>query len=111
VAVIPLLARDSGASIAAAVGDRLCIALSENPTTGYRWQPRSPTLLLGAVGDEYAPAADAGIGGGGTRTLLYEAIAAGRGRLELELRRAWEPAETPLGTFGIELEIGEAGSR
>jgi inhibitor of cysteine peptidase len=106
VAVIRLLAESSGATIAPAIADRVCIALEENPTTGYRWQLRSPTPLLAPVGEEYAPAAGAGSGGGGIRTFVYEAVGAGTGRLELELRRAWDPAAAPLGTFGVALDIG-----
>jgi inhibitor of cysteine peptidase len=110
VAVIRLLAENSGATIAPAIADRVSIALEENPTTGYRWQPRSSTPLLAPVGEEYAPAAGGGSGGGGIRTFVYEAVGAGAGRLELELRRAWDPAAEPLSTFGVALDIGGEAS-
>jgi inhibitor of cysteine peptidase len=105
VTLISLLAEHSGSTIVAATGDRVRIRLEENPTTGYRWQPRAQSSLLELVDDDFTPAGDGGIGAGGTRTLEYEAITAGRGSLRLALARAWEPAQAPLRTFGIELEV------
>jgi inhibitor of cysteine peptidase len=106
VTLTSLLAEHSGATIAAAVGDRVRVQLDENPTTGYRWQPLAQSSVLDLVSDEFVPAGDGGIGAGGTRTLEYEAIAAGRGSLKLGLTRAWEPEREPLHTFGFALEIG-----
>jgi inhibitor of cysteine peptidase len=105
VAVIELTAKDSGAAVASVVGDRVRIELNENPTTGYRWCPRAASSLLRPIDDDYTPAGEGSIGGGGTRTLVYEAVAAGTGSLELELIRAWETPPTPLHTFSIELDV------
>lgn len=107
-AVISILAEHSGTTIAAAVGDRVRIQLDENPTTGYRWKARAQSSLLELIDENYAPAGDGGIGGGGTRTLVYEVIAAGKGSLKLALARAWEPEREPLRNFEIELDIGAA---
>ena len=109
-ALISLIAEHSGSTIAAAVGDRVRIQLDENPTTGYRWQSPAESSLLKLVDDDYAPTADGGVGGGGTRTLVYEALAPGKGSLKLALARAWEPAQAPLRTFEIELDISAARS-
>lgn len=106
-----LLAEHSGSTIAAAVGDRVRVRLDENPTTGYRWQSLAQSGVLNLVDDEFVPVGDGGIGAGGTRTLEYEAIAAGRGSLKLGLTRAWEPEREPLHTFGIALEISAGRSK
>ena len=73
------------------IGDTIVVELPENPTTGFRWQG-SPDSQLVPSADQFVPSRDAAPGGGGIRTLRFGVVAAGDGRLKLQLRREWETA-------------------
>jgi predicted secreted protein len=79
----------------AAPGDRVVIRLAESPTSGYQWQldDYNPKVLRPA-GDEFAPAADARTGGGGTREFRFVVVGTEGSSVALSLRRAWE-ADAP----------------
>jgi inhibitor of cysteine peptidase len=81
----------SGTSVVAAPGDDVVIRLDETPTSGYRWAVDSvDDSVLEAAGDEFTPATDSTMGGGGTREFRFRVVGPGDGRLKLTRRRAWE---------------------
>jgi inhibitor of cysteine peptidase len=93
----------NNASVEIAVGDSLRVQLSENPTTGYRWQLLtniSPTLRL--IRDEFEASAS-GPGGGGVRYWIVQAEQFGTAALSMELRRSWQPQ--PVNSFAVSISV------
>jgi len=90
----------------ARVGDSIRLQLSENPTTGYRWQmqPDVPPALR-ILADSWE-ASGAAAGAGGVRFWTIVADKPGKASLRLELKRSWEKTSTR--TFSVTLEA-EAG--
>jgi inhibitor of cysteine peptidase len=81
----------SGTSVVAAPGDNVVIRLDETPTSGYRWAVDSfDGSVLETAGDEFTPAAESMLGGGGIREFRFRVVGPGDGRLKLTRRRAWE---------------------
>src|SRR5215217_6444129 len=94
-----------GGTVVANVGDTIEIRLAENPTTGFRWAVESVDRRLALEHDDYAPAADGGVGGGGQRLLRYKANEAGSVPLQLKLQRAWEGDASTSDRFAVTVDI------
>ena len=93
----------NGQSFSCAVGDTVVIELTENPTTGFRWDlVANDPHILSPIGDDYSIAPSGNIGGGGKRTLRFRVLKAGTVALKLVHRRAWE-VDAPRSTFEITL--------
>jgi inhibitor of cysteine peptidase len=93
----------NNASVEIAVGDSLRVQLSENPTTGYRWQlltNGTPTLHL--VRDDFEASAS-GPGGAGIRFWLFAAERPGTAALKMELLRSWQPQ--PVSSFALSITV------
>lgn len=73
-------------------GDEIAVTLPENPTTGYRWHSHPSTLDL--VDDQFILRADAEVGEGGVRRLVYRAGHAGSVDQLLEERRPFDPDDS-----------------
>jgi inhibitor of cysteine peptidase len=81
----------TGSSVVAAPGDIVVVRLDEMPTSGYRWAVDSfDSGVMEAAGDDFTPAADSALGGGGTREFRFRVVGPGEGGLKLTRRRAWE---------------------
>lgn len=86
-----LTSADNGKSIEVQVGDSVVVRLPENPATGFVWAiDKAGDDVLPLETSGYSPAAGAGVGGGGQRSLTFRAIRAGTLRLQLKLWREWE---------------------
>jgi inhibitor of cysteine peptidase len=81
---------DNGKTIMAEPGSRVVVVLPENPTTGYSWTPEAVDPDLPLLSSEYSTAHGGGIGGGGTRTLEFQAKSPGDHRIRLKRWREWE---------------------
>ncbi len=80
----------SGQGFTVGVGEVICLRLSENPSTGYRWflcSPIEPVLAIEQ--DDFSPSRSAP-GAFGSRTWRFKTLQAGNINLELENRRSWE---------------------
>lgn len=91
------------------VGANLVVRLTENPTTGYRWQ----IALVNAdsaeiVSDDYQPDS-ARKGSGGQRSLTIRALRPGVTGITLNLRRKWE-SSPPAKSTRILLEVVPVGA-
>jgi predicted secreted protein len=95
---IVLTQANNGTTVSANAGDVIVVRLTENPTTGYRWEVAggaSPSA------DDFAPAGG-GQGAAGERVLRF---AAASGPIALVLRRAWEADKPPQATFGVTVAL------
>ncbi|WP_322865625.1 protease inhibitor I42 family protein [Aquicoccus sp. G2-2] len=96
---------DAGRKLRIPTGGIVELRLTENPTTGMRWNlPDLPDVEL--LEDTYATPPDAGIGAAATRVLrLRLQLATGQGeRLHLERRQDWDRATPPDAVFEVELQ-------
>jgi len=87
------------------VGQTVEISLSENPTTGYRWELKTAGEPVCAARGDSFDAPPPGIGKSGTRRWRFEAVAQGTGDIELAYRRAWEQDKPPAETFRLTVRV------
>ena len=99
-------AADSGATVAARVGERFTVSLDENPTTGYQWDMKAgPGLTL--VGDEFvgpSPSPSPLMGAGGTHSWVFKADKAGTLTLTGLYVRPWEADGKSAADFSLTIE-------
>jgi inhibitor of cysteine peptidase len=82
------------------VGKTFTIALEANPTTGYGWSQsiNDPTVVAFVSNSYVAESRDPQVvGGGGTDTFTFKALAKGTTMITLKYARSWEtgaPAQT-----------------
>ena len=109
VSEIVIFHSDQGNEFEAHPGDLIVIRLPENPTTGYRWELDVDDDRGVALQDsDYSAASRPGIGGGGMRTFRLKARRPGTVRVELRLRRKWEPEEVAVDSFEVTIRVREA---
>jgi inhibitor of cysteine peptidase len=96
----------AGQSRSAAPGDVVVVRLAETPTSGYRWDvDEFDAGVLEPAGDTFTPAAEAGVGGGGTRELRFKVVGPGDGGLKLTRRRAWEADRSGVERFDATIHV------
>ncbi len=103
-ATIEVTEAENGTSIDADVGDAIVVRLSDNPTTGYRWELEPVTgesLVLDDSG--YEPSGGA-VGGGGVATWMLRARAAGTTTVALKRWRPWEGDASVLDRFTVTVD-------
>jgi inhibitor of cysteine peptidase len=94
-------------AVTARIGDTIEVLLSENPSTGYRWEVAAfDSSVVSAGESRFSPAAG-GIGARGTRHMTFLVRGAGTGRIELVLRRNWEPADAVIQRWSVTVEVRE----
>ena len=104
-ATIGVTRAEDGASIDARVGDPIVVRLSDNPTTGYRWELEpvaGEQLLLDDAGYE---ASSRAIGSGGVATWTLRAAAAGTSTIRLKRWRPWEGDSSVLDRFAVTVQV------
>ena len=88
-------------------GEPIRLILPENPTTGYQWvvtHSTSPNIVL--IRQEYFPQEEEPkVGSGGFRNMIFETRERGRAKLEIHLRRPWEPEEEYADSFTLNFEV------
>jgi predicted secreted protein len=104
-----LTAADNGRTILAPVGGRFAVELVGVPTAGYVWQvDEKPAFLSDAQelsGNTTRAQSQPGFTGGNHwEVFVFEARAAGSGKLKLAQRRPWETSEPPSQTFTVIVE-------
>lgn len=90
------------------IGASKIISLSENPSTGYRWQldrTRSSNLAIVRVSDAGYQQSQSGlIGAPGTRRWQIEALGLGTARIVFGYSRPWEH-EAPTRSYAVTVNI------
>jgi inhibitor of cysteine peptidase len=80
------------------------VKLPENPTTGFRWDMKdSGTPVCVERGSSF-DAPSGGLGKGGARRFLFEAVQSGTGEIVLVYRRTWENTP-PARTFTLSVHV------
>ncbi|HTN54432.1 MAG TPA: protease inhibitor I42 family protein [Anaeromyxobacter sp.] len=98
--------RSDGARVRLRVGDRLELALPENPSTGFRWQWTEPGAPVCRLEEDRFEPGGPGVGARGHRLLVLAVAGPGAARLALVLRRSWEPEAAR--AFTVEVEAAPA---
>ena len=96
-----------GRQIVSRLRDEIHVRLSETPSTGYMWDLVDPGEgVVELVEDSFEIPEDAGeqIGVVGVRHLWFRVVAAGAGRIRLELRRPWQRDARPAASFEATLD-------
>ena len=101
---------DKGKTFNVIEGDSISIQLSENPTTGYRWELQAFNEEVIELRDShFSLNAGAGIGGGGKRTFNFKTRALGTSKIYLRLRREWEPEKRVIDQFEVIIQATKKG--
>jgi predicted secreted protein len=84
------ISADSNSSIAVHKGDTIEIQLEETPTAGYSWEVDSMNSnIFELQSSDYKLYNEAGIGGGGMRTMLFLVKNSGNGNIKLKNTQRW----------------------
>jgi predicted secreted protein len=101
---VELTQDDAGSRRTVSVGEAVTVALAENPTTGYEWQPEVDAAALSQSDDQFhAPTSPRGAEG--LRRLTFVPLRGGPTRLRLVKKRAWESAS--VAEFEVLLDVRE----
>jgi len=104
-ATIEISLAEDGSSIDARVGDTIVLRLSDNPTTGYRWELEpvvGEQLLLDDAGYESSGPA---IGSGGVATWTLHAVSPGISTVHLKRWRPWKGEASVLARFAAIVHV------
>jgi len=96
---------ENGQEVTLALGQVLELALSENPTTGFRWDLKSkagPACELAE--DSFAPPGGPP-GNGGIHRWRFRAVHPGNGEIELEYRRPWRKDAAPAKVYKLSVRV------
>jgi inhibitor of cysteine peptidase len=107
--VIALDESSDGKTVAAAVPQKIAVALKGNPTTGFGWFlgkiDGEAVVQEGKIEYVASPKPPGMVGGGGVFVATFKAAAAGKATVTLEYKRPWEKDKPPAKTFTITIEI------
>lgn len=103
--MLTITRNDNNKQFAVTAGQELQIALSENPTTGFRWQVQAwGKPVLEFLQEDFDSAAG-GVGRGGTRRWRFKAVQEGSAGIEMAYRRASDPDQSPAETFTVTVRV------
>jgi inhibitor of cysteine peptidase len=92
------------AQLKMAVGTRLVVRLTENPTTGYRWRHTlTDQGVIEWLDAEYVSHGHLP-GSPGCRSISFRALRPGSTAIEFSLQRVWEK-KAPLKSFRVRVDV------
>ena len=104
----------NGKEVDLKAGQSFLLRLSENPTTGYVWRfvkigevEENGAPICSILGDAFIPAREGSnprVGAPGVHQWRFRADTAGKARVELQLRRGWEPGSAKR-SFALHLRV------
>ena len=104
--ILKLNYKDNDSMIEARRGDLIIVSLHETPTTGYKWVVDNIDLkILEFQEVEFHLDRKAGIGGGGIRKFMFQAIRAGSVNLSLKLRREWKGDASIIERYRVSIKV------
>ena len=92
--MIDLNEEAAGHALTTRIGQRVRVTLSENGTTGYRWQVAGNCNPFLKLESDHATTPAGPPGSGGVRVWIFAAIAEGACELRFEYARPWEKTVT-----------------
>jgi predicted secreted protein len=96
---------DQGKIFEVRQGDIVLIRLAENPSTGYQWEVDAVAeQVVELQGSDFSMVGRS-IGGGGWRTFPFKAQSPGTAKIQLKLRREWEPEDATIDRFGVTIRV------
>lgn len=101
---IMLTQRDDGRHLRVQVGDTIEIHLSENATTGYRWEPDGLDSHLFELASATADYPSRALGSGGDAQFNIKVIAKGSATLRLKNWRRWEGEAGIIKRFEVKVD-------
>ncbi len=99
-------ASQNGKGLTVEIGEAICLRLSENPSTGYRWFLCSEIEPILTIEKDAFSASGSAPGAFGSRTWQFVAMQAGHVDLQLERRRSWENRAAETFTVSIHAKAG-----
>jgi len=103
-----LEAEDVGRQIELAVGEKMLVTLTSNPTTGYQWEVAEiDESVLAQLGTDYDADSPQLVGSGGEETFTFEAVGTGETALQLIYHRSWEEDVPPVDAFSVTVVVTE----
>jgi inhibitor of cysteine peptidase len=108
---VKLTVADNGKAITVKVGDLVEVILAGNPTTGYSWSTTlsdKDAAVLQQQGDPVyvQQSTDQSlVGGGGTFTFTFKAVAPGQVALKFDYARPWETGVAPIQTYSVTVSV------
>ncbi len=98
---------DHGSTCVANQGDVILIRLEENITTGYQWDiAMIDSSMFELLDSDYSSSQGEGLlGSPGTRTFRFRAKSPGSERIQLRLRRSWEPIDAAVEHFEVNIQV------
>jgi predicted secreted protein len=106
-AELTLTQAQDGSRLTVRAGDVITLHLPENSAAGYRWTVSSLDETRVAVESQSYQPVSAAVGSAGTAVWMLRAKRAGTTRVELKKSRTWEPADSAVERFAVELDIVE----
>ena len=98
---------DNGRSLPVRLGDLIRLSLSENPTTGYRWDIEETSDILELQQDTHSSQSPAQPGRASTRTFVFRVAGAGNIKLRLRRWRPWQGESSIEERFSIDLRASK----
>lgn len=102
---IEVTAAEDGGSIEADVGDTILLRLSDNPTTGYRWELQPVAGECVSLGNSGYESSGDSIGGGGVATWTLHAAAAGTVSIRAKRWRPWAGEASVLARLAVTVHV------
>ena len=103
--MITVSRKDNNTQVVLTTGQELEVALSENPTTGFRWQMKTAGKPILELLDDKFDSPASGVGKGGTRRWRFKAAQKGSAGIEMVYRRASEQDQAPAETFRLAVRV------
>ncbi|MBZ5681317.1 MAG: protease inhibitor I42 family protein [Acidobacteriia bacterium] len=95
----------NGREVELVAGEEFELSLPETPTAGYRWTLKgSGEPACSLVHESFQPATGK-VGGSGTHSWRFRAVAPGNCLLALEYKRSWEARSEPARTFTLKVRV------
>jgi len=96
---------DNGHEVTIAKGDELELSLSENPSTGYRWELSGKAAPVCELLNDNFEAAGTMPGRGGMHRWQFRAVQPGSGEIALQYRRSWEEGTPPARSYRVSVRV------
>ena len=97
----------NGHEVTLAVGQVMELSLSENPTTGFRWDLKTKAEPACELVASTFDAPGGRPGNGGVHHWQFRAVHPGSGEIELEYRRPWEKDAAPAKVYKMGVRVGD----